>query len=516
MQGQTVNLNGHGMQCQNIPITARGMFLFSNQDRLPIKQYGNFFWKQIAKSTISGINSVALAKNKPQRWSWFIVLAGCIIGFAYQTLSFSTLYNSKPTVVQIEVENDGLVEFPAVTICNLNRVRRSAFCEFFPDRCNKTPDFVLTEKEVVDIVYEIMLEGDPDKKRKLGHSSNMIQSCIFNGKPTVKENECTRNLQYYYDPDFGNCYTIPAKNKDGILLQAREADFWQEANDLSVLIDIEYEEMTEKRRHPGVVVTVHDESTLPDIHTEGVLLSTGYSYTLAVQKSSVILLPLPYKTNCTDYFKLPWQKGQKRRYTSRICTVGCSSYYQSLKCNFVTKNVSVFYEKLPFDAKKVTQEEKDCSKAEELRTKNYCRTICGLPCRDTGFAVTVGSRELMLRDIYAHSVHSSWNRSWEEQMHNLVLLKIYYGTLEHKIFRHIPKYDTMELFSYLGGYSGVWLGFSLLTVYELIDIFVSTIIFGFKKYKRLQQQKKVIISMMNSRLNKKSTVKTYRKKRFYR
>ncbi|KFM74726.1 FMRFamide-activated amiloride-sensitive sodium channel, partial [Stegodyphus mimosarum] len=67
-----------------------------------------------------------------------------------------------------------------------------------------------------------------------------------------------------------------------------------------------------------------------------------------------------------------------------------------------------------------------------------------------------------------------WNRSWQEQMQNLVLLKIYYGTLEHKIFRHIPKYDTMELFSYLGGYSGVWLGFSLLTIYELIDIFIST------------------------------------------
>ncbi|GBN79476.1 hypothetical protein AVEN_255820-1 [Araneus ventricosus] len=32
----------------------------------------------------------------------------------------------------------------------------------------------------------------------------------------------------------------------------------------------------------------------------------------------------------------------------------------------------------------------------------------------------------------------------------------------------------MEFFSYLGGYSGVWLGFSLLTVYELIEILFCT------------------------------------------
>lgn len=37
-------------------------------------------------------------------------------------------------------------------------------------------------------------------------------------------------IENFYDPDFGNCFTIPAKNGDGLPLEAREGDFWQESN----------------------------------------------------------------------------------------------------------------------------------------------------------------------------------------------------------------------------------------------------------------------------------------------
>lgn len=39
-----------------------------------------------------------------------------------------------------------------------------------------------------------------------------------------------RMMEHFYDPDYGNCYTIPAKNRNGRKLESREADFWQEAN----------------------------------------------------------------------------------------------------------------------------------------------------------------------------------------------------------------------------------------------------------------------------------------------
>ncbi|GIX84063.1 uncharacterized protein CEXT_226861 [Caerostris extrusa] len=296
------------------------------------------------------------------------------------------------------------------------------------------------------VIYKLLTERNHDQKKKLGHSTDMIQSCIFNGIPkswrrgvrTVSRHGIflKKIIEHSYDPDYGNCYTIPPRNSKGQILEAREADFWQEANDLSLLVDLETDELMEKKRHPGIIVTVHDINTLPDIHTDGHMIGAGISYTLSVQKTSVHLLPLPYKTNCTNYLKLPWHKDINRRLTSRLCTVGCSQYYQFQKCKYVTQNLSLFYNELPYDPKKITEEDLRCAEAEELRTQDYCRSICGLPCKDTVFVVTSSSTPLSIKET------------------------------------------TMELFSYLGGYSGV-VGFSLLTVYELIEILFNIAKFAF-------------------------------------
>lgn len=41
---------------------------------------------------------------------------------------------------------------------------------------------------------------------------------------------CRRIWEYFYDPDYGNCYTFTAKTKNSEILQARKVDFWQEEN----------------------------------------------------------------------------------------------------------------------------------------------------------------------------------------------------------------------------------------------------------------------------------------------
>ncbi|GBM16183.1 hypothetical protein AVEN_126449-1 [Araneus ventricosus] len=153
--------------------------------------------------------------------------------------------------------------------------------------------------------------------------------------------------------------------------------------DLSLLVDLESDEILEKRRRPGIIVTLHDDSSQPDIHTDGHLIAPGRTYTLTIQK---------------------------------LCTVGCSQYYQNLKCKFITQNLSLFYEELPYDPGKSTEEDRNCAEEEEKRTQNYCRSICGLPCRDTIIVVTSSSTQLTDKEMYEHHIHSQTNRSWEDKM----------------------------------------------------------------------------------------------------
>ena len=40
----------------------------------------------------------------------------------------------------------------------------------------------------------------------------------------------------------------------------------------------------EAKRSPSVIMVIHDERLLPDIHAEGLLLNPGFAYTISVSK----------------------------------------------------------------------------------------------------------------------------------------------------------------------------------------------------------------------------------------
>ncbi|KAH6921980.1 hypothetical protein HPB50_007235 [Hyalomma asiaticum] len=49
---------------------------------------------------------------------------------------------------------------------------------------------------------------------------------------------------------------------------------------------------------------------------------------------------------------------------------------------------------------------------------------------------------------------------------NLTRVYLIYGTLNKITYRHRAKYEQIELFSYLGGFIGIWIGVSFLNVLE--------------------------------------------------
>lgn len=80
-----------------------------------------YFIRELAMSSINGMNNWAKSKGRIWKFLWFLVIFACASGYGYQIFTFYTRYRSNPTIVHLQVENDGQVEFPAVTICNANR-----------------------------------------------------------------------------------------------------------------------------------------------------------------------------------------------------------------------------------------------------------------------------------------------------------------------------------------------------------------------------------------------------------
>ncbi|XP_076359055.1 uncharacterized protein LOC143251690 [Tachypleus tridentatus] len=53
-------------------------------------------------------------------------------------------------------------------------------------------------------------------------------------------------------------------------------------------------------------------------------------------------------------------------------------------------------------------------------------------------------------------------------VHNGIKVALFVNNKELKTYQHYPRYQDVELFSYIGGYLGIWLGISLANVLEMI------------------------------------------------
>lgn len=59
---------------------------------------------------------------------------------------------------------------------------------------------------------------------------------------------------------------------------------------MSIIVDVEPDEYMEKNRETGIFMVIHDESSMPDIHTDGLTLIPGNSYHIGVQKVKAIII----------------------------------------------------------------------------------------------------------------------------------------------------------------------------------------------------------------------------------
>ena len=79
-------------------------------------------------------NAQAIGRKKYILTKSSIVLAG-IIGFMVQVWLFFIEYFSYPTSVEIAFQNAWEMQFPGITVCNNNRVKYSAWCEYDEKAC---------------------------------------------------------------------------------------------------------------------------------------------------------------------------------------------------------------------------------------------------------------------------------------------------------------------------------------------------------------------------------------------
>lgn len=442
----------------------------------------NLFLKN---SSIFALNRIGKSTSKRRKVFWIFILCFGIIGCVSQVGQFLSSYYKYPVVITLESRKEKSGKFPAVTLCNMNSIRRE-FQTCFENnlsynKClnssendeaenvlmnNSTPicnrDFYVSQIHK-NIMYTTFSLGYATRK-KYGHKvEDFITFCKFNGVFCYPQN-FTVSLSNFY----GNCFTFNPEKLNPPLRQLRPGSFYSLVFEINLEVN-KYATFTDS---VGARLQLHDPHVQHNTDDKGVNISPGSEINVAITKSVFSRLPAPFKDRCKKY-----KDGDNQDSCIDLCMheVISSKCFCSMMTNPIDDVPSCnIYDPLVL-----------CCIMEF-----YDDTVCDCPisCDETVYNMQISSTiwpkygddnsikqdSKKINDSYCTVICPKTQES-------RLRLKIYYDTFETIIYKQRPMYQSSELLSQIGGQMGLWLGLSLIAVFECLENIIIMCKYRYKK-----------------------------------
>ncbi|GFU32809.1 amiloride-sensitive sodium channel subunit alpha [Nephila pilipes] len=408
-----------------------------------------------------------------------LFLTFCFTGFFYQSFTFLSHIFQYPTIVDIRIENPQQIEMPALTFCDNNGVNRKKFCSKFPDRCMEAdPDLcfkypsycefnattMVPQPEYYSLINELTVENVSE----FGHS---VEELLINRESLLQNNL----LDIQPEGPFVRAKHFTGKGRMGCYSLYSVADSPQgaEMQQISGLIevpaviltfDVNEEEEFIPGRKTGMYLSVHSPYMGNNPTEKGIFMEPGKTYRIYVNTDREMLLPYPYETDCLNYTALWESRNRTGPRIQEMCKHKCL-----LDATAKYDNCSFIFTLFPNDL-----EICDLEKASDdfLEDYNTCKDLCKDDCAKTKYNLNV--QERFTRDFIFDDQPS-------ENQTKLIKVEIIIEKSEVITFLHRPQYLSVEAFSYIGGFIGVWLGISLVEVADFADSMFRIIRYAFKK-----------------------------------
>ncbi|GIY16693.1 acid-sensing ion channel 1C [Caerostris darwini] len=257
------------------------------------------------------------------------------------------VYFTYPVVVNLQVEQEKRMEFPAVTVCNLNRMKlkyemcllenpKSRDCVVLTQP--NSGSLVLSErrnylsctsqlngtkmKEAVTRVsfLEKYSQLRVEKKKRFGHfKRELVEHCSFNGKISD-----VFEFKDILNPRYGNCFT----NKFTNLVTTTRSEG---STGLEMILNVEPDDYLPISHTVGARIVIHSPSDNPNPEDNGINIIPGYETIIYLRQTVMRRLPAPYKDRCVSY-----QNNQDRLMKSQtLCMQACIQQYNYKECGCV-------------------------------------------------------------------------------------------------------------------------------------------------------------------------------------
>ncbi|XP_013400770.1 FMRFamide-activated amiloride-sensitive sodium channel-like [Lingula anatina] len=477
-------------------------------------------------TTAHGVGNVVRKKQLFQRLIWLGLVIGAICATTYQLSEVCIKFFNYPSE-EMTRTTYGRTEMPSITLCNINPISPSKQGD--AQQKQNTYIGVLTMLSYLENATKLnrsdaanshvfrllsatgLYEHDENAPDEVGTSfQDFVIGCTFDMQP------CGINqFSKFVDAQYYNCYTFNGLNVNDSLVSMSTGP----RNGLSLILYLEsdsdtqigsgiYDKLSNTGNSAGARVVIHPPKTFPSPTDMGFDVSPGFSTSVSVRAERKELKGLPY-SNCSED---SLTAGTAFRYTSEHCMKICQQQFVIERCGCMAPNLPKVSDEIPdnitycgylysddYAASLDNVECEDSALREFVSdSRNSEKCECYSPCSEFSYRTAL-SQSFWPLDYYANSFLLTYVFNHPNYSHllayknfqqlgysdlggairrNFLRLNVYFEDLSVQENVEIASYEFQDFFSDLGGTFGFWIGVSMLTLCELIELLVRVFYFG--------------------------------------
>ena len=221
------------------------------------------FQKYAESNSVGGLSFVLTGSSKIRRLLWLLILLCCVATSLFLLRNTVSKLIVRPTATTINNEPNANLEFPAVTICNLNL--------FSCLLANSDPASIVALQTIYTGSCSLAVESFPSPNSPIGSlidqdARNFIQACVVGGNMVCTEVDFDVSISR-----LGVCYTFNSGKNGKPILRANATGF---SEGLQLFVNIREDDYVGSFGHiVGATVTVHPQSEPPLGDEKGVYVA---------------------------------------------------------------------------------------------------------------------------------------------------------------------------------------------------------------------------------------------------
>ncbi|KAK0055370.1 amiloride-sensitive sodium channel subunit gamma-2 [Biomphalaria pfeifferi] len=317
---------------------------------------------------------------------------------------------------------------------------------------------------------------------------DMFRQCSFATRT------CENSYKQTTNSEFGNCYTI----EDSRYVSKKSGP----AGGLELILFLENDEylplVTSGR---GAHVIIHDRDTVPLPDDEGIAIPVGQQTMIGLKETNISRLGGHYIA-CKDVDKFHSTYGVS--YTRNLCQKMCllRKIHEKCKCLDTHYNYINILMKFVDNRTCLTQDEVHClTEVKDSFVGDEESCGCYSPCSEKVYDAYISSRqwpnddiaEVLIQEVCnskPNVCNTLKNKTSVEKRESFLKLNIFYRDLNFQEMKEESDYDKYQLMSDFGGTIGLWLGLSILSAFEIVQLFLGAYCILLKKADKRREKKR--------------------------